>query len=110
MSLDVSLTETLPTEVYCGNITHNLGEMAAAAGIYEYLWRPEEIIHSPVIHARQLIEPLSKGLEKLKSDPDKYKKYNAQNGWGEYPHFIAFLEQYLDACRVHPDAEVTASR
>ena len=30
MSLDVDLMVTRPTSVYSGNITHNLGKMAAA--------------------------------------------------------------------------------
>jgi hypothetical protein len=30
-------------EVYSANITHNLGKMADEAGVYEALWRPEEI-------------------------------------------------------------------
>ena len=29
------------------NITHNLGSMAAAAGIYKALWRPEELFEKP---------------------------------------------------------------
>lgn len=37
MSLDVSLMEVKPTEVFWSNITHNLGKMAKAAGIYEAL-------------------------------------------------------------------------
>jgi hypothetical protein len=43
MSLDVSITRTQPTCVYDANITHNLGAMAKAAGIYMHLWRPDEI-------------------------------------------------------------------
>jgi len=43
MSLDVYLMKTMPTSVYDANITHNLGAMAEAAGIYKHLWRPEEI-------------------------------------------------------------------
>lgn len=43
MSLDVYLTATRPTEVCALNITHNLGRMAKEAGIYQHLWRPEEI-------------------------------------------------------------------
>lgn len=57
-------------EVYSGNITHNLGRMAAEAGIYEALWRPEEKQYTK---AEQLIEPLEKGLEKLRSNPDYFK-------------------------------------
>ena len=43
MSLDVTLTAVRPTEVYSANITHNLGLMAEEAGIYQPLWRPEEL-------------------------------------------------------------------
>jgi len=69
MSLDVYLTVTKPTLVFEGNITHNLGAMAREAGIYEALWRPEEI---NVTTAEQLIEPLTVGLEKLKADPREF--------------------------------------
>ena len=110
MSLDVSLTETLPTEVYWANITHNLGKMAKEAGIYYYLWRPEEIIHSPVIHARQLIQALENGLEVLKSDPERFKDFNPANGWGNYESLIRFVENYLKSCREYPDSIVEVSR
>ena len=81
MSLDVSLlgqskeepciccgcgnehTKTVRECFYDANITHNLGEMAGAAGIYHHLWRPEEI---GVIKAWQLVAPLDAGLALLK--------------------------------------------
>ena len=107
MSLDVTLTAPRPTEVYWRNITHNLGKMAAEAGIYQHLWRPEEI---GITHADQLIEPLTEGLARLKADPEHYSKFNAPNGWGLYEHFVPFVEDYLRACRENPDAEVTVCR
>ena len=70
MSLDVHLTsltlvdKTCPhcgsryqevEELFNANITHNLGEMARKAGIYHYLWRPEEI---DITFASELIDPL----------------------------------------------------
>jgi len=48
------------TQVFHRNITHNLGKMANAAGIYEALWRPEEI---GITQAKQLIDPIMIGLE-----------------------------------------------
>jgi hypothetical protein len=93
--------------LYDSNITHNLGEMADAAGIYEVLWRPEEI---GITHARQLIEPLRDGLARLKSDPAHFEQFNSPNGWGLYVHFVPFVEQYLQACEAHPDATVSVSR
>ena len=107
MSLDVYLTAVRPTEVYSANITHNLNKMAEAAGIYEALWRPEEI---GITQAGQLIEPLSIGLEKLKADPMYYSQFNAVNEWGTYENFVPFVEKYLEACRANPDAEVTVWR
>jgi hypothetical protein len=107
MSLDVYLTAVRPTEVYSRNITHNLNKMAMEAGIYEALWRPEEI---GIVRADQLIEPLTVGLEKLKADPEHYQKFNAPNGWGMYEHFVPFVEDYLQACKENPDAEVNVSR
>jgi hypothetical protein len=107
MSLDVHLTKVMPTDVYHSNITHNLGEMAEEAGIYEALWRPDEI---GITHAAQLIEPLRAGLALLKSEPTRFKKFNASNGWGTYEHFVPFVEKYLEACQDNPDAEVSVSR
>lgn len=107
MSLDVILTKLAPQEVYSRNITHNLGKMAEAAGIYMHLWRPEEI---GVTQARQLIEPLKAGLALLKSDPERFSAFDAPNGWGRYVHFLPFVEDYLAACEANPDATVTVSR
>jgi len=107
MSLDVTLTAVRPTTVYDSNITHNLGRMAEEAGIYQHLWRPEEI---GITTAAQLIEPLSAGLALLKSDPARFEAFNAPNGWGLYKHFVPFVEEYLGACREYPDATVSVSR
>ena len=107
MSLDVTLTKVMPTTVFSSNITHNLVEMAEEAGIYKALWRPEEI---GITKASQLIEPLWVGLSLLKSDPARFEKFNAPNGWGMYEHFVPFVEEYLGACKANPDAEVSVSR
>jgi hypothetical protein len=93
--------------VYDANITHNLGKMAHEAGIYEALWRPEEI---GVTHAHQLIQPLSVGLENLKRDPEHYQYFDSPNGWGVYENLVQFVEGYLEACTQHPDARIEVSR
>lgn len=103
----VSAEADVNTRVYRANITHNLGKMADAAGIYKPLWRPEEI---GATKARDLIEPLSAGLAKLMADPEHFKQFNAANGWGLYEHFVPFVKDYLDACRRFPDANVSTSR
>jgi hypothetical protein len=89
------------------NITHNLNRMAGAAGIYEALWRPENI---DATAGADLIEPLRAGLEELKSKPAVYTLMNPENGWGDYKGLIKFVERYLEACREHPEAEIQISR
>lgn len=107
MSLDVSLTKIMPTEVFTSNITHNLGNMAEAAGIYKHLWRPEEI---GITKAEQLIQPLKDGLAKMKANREEFEKHNPPNGWGLYENFVPWIEEYLAACEAYPDAEVSVSR
>lgn len=119
MSLDVYLRvpelvecpecghKTKKEESYSANITHNLGNMADEAGIYKHLWRPEEI---GITKAHQLIEPLKAGVALMKSDPPRFEKHNAPNGWGLYEHFVPFVERYLEACQNSPNADVSVTR
>jgi hypothetical protein len=99
--------ETESTEVYSANITHNLNKMAEAAGIYEPLWRPDEI---GIAKAAQLIGPLREGLTRLTGDPASFTPLNPENGWGTYGELVSFVEKYLRACIEHPDAAVSVSR
>lgn len=94
-------------EVYWGNITHNLTTMAREAGIYEPLWRPDEI---GIIKAAQLIEPLRVGLANLHADPSRYRQFNPRNGWGKYENLVVFVDRYLEACREYPTSDVNVSR
>ena len=114
MSLDVSLEGVHCShcnrggeDVYHANITHNLGGMAEAAGIYKALWRPEEI---GITHAKQLIEPLRAGVVWLREHETEARKHDAPNGWGLYEHFLPFVEKYLEACIANPETLVRASR
>lgn len=89
------------------NITHNLAKMANAVGIYEEVWRPDEL---GVEKAGQLIEILEQALEMLNSDPYKYKQYEPENGWGSYEAFVRFVWEYLEACEKFPEAIVEVWR
>lgn len=89
------------------NITHNLGKMARSAGVYEALWRPEEV---GIAKAEQLIAPLEDGLARLKADPEHFKQHNPENGWGNYEGLVGFIEEYLAKARQHPEARVSVSR
>ena len=139
MSLDVGLyrkyhisydggktLEEKEEEVFGANITHNLGDMAKEAGIYEALWRPymlkesyvpiedyhEELKYEDSVEVRayEIIPIIEKGLEDMKARPEHYKTFDSPNGWGTYGHFIPFIEQYLSACKEFPQAIVSVSR
>ncbi len=114
-------------EVYHSNITHNLGLMAKEAGLYEALWRPHllreeynnpnddhniemEFEESCSIKALELIEPLRQGLHNLKINPNKFKKFNPENGWGSYDTLVEFAQKYLDACYEYPNSKVEVWR
>lgn len=94
-------------EVYSANITHNLGKMASEAGVYQSLWRPEELRFT---RAEQLIEPLTRGLAHLRGDPEHFKQFNPENGWGNYEGLVEFVQEYLIACIRYPNAEISVSR
>lgn len=105
MSLDISLVSEDGGEDYTSNITHNLGNMAKALGIYECLWHPAA--HN-IDYAENLIEPLSIAIHKMTEDPDEYRKYDAINRWGTYEDFLPWLEDLLKACIENPKHSVEA--
>ena len=116
MSLDVDLMVTQPVSVYSGNITHNLGKMAAEVKIpymagtvtlYTILWRPEELQFTK---AREIAELLDYGWNILLSDPAEFQKYNPENGWGSYDSLVNFVYKYRNACWDNPEAELRVSR
>ena len=112
--------------VYSGNITHNLGDMAEEAGIYEALWRPYRLSphfiktddydyeyeqeKSIRIVASDISGIVREGLKKMKADPEHYKAFDSPNGWGLYEHFVPFIEEYLEALEKYPDAVVNCDR
>ena len=115
-------------EVYGANITHNLGNMASEAAIYDALWRPYRLAAGydaidaenyeaeyafegeQTILAKDIIKPIEKGLKKLVLKPSYYKTFDSENGWGIYDHFVPFVEKYLNALKKHPNSVVAVSR
>lgn len=113
MSLDVDLMVIKPCSVFSLNITHNLGKMAAEVKLsngktlYDVLWRPEE--HG-YFNAEDISELLDEGWNILLSDPERFKKFNPENGWGDYEGLCNFTYAYRNACWDTPDAELSVSR
>jgi hypothetical protein len=126
MSLDVSLRSQESQQVQCtcsccghehtteeyeyyfdANVTHNLAEMASAAGLYDAVWRPDE---NGFTFAKDIIQILEEGILKLELDKNYYRSLNPKNGWGSYDKFVPWLKNYLEACKKYPDAVIVVSR
>lgn len=126
MSLDIYIEGTQEIEEQCAcphcgnehtekrypelgylNITHNLAKMADECGVYEYVWRPEE---NGIKVASDMIVHLENGIDELQSTPLNYERLNPSNGWGSYEILVKFLMDYLEICKEHPTAKITACR
>ena len=141
MSLDVSLyrnyhvtyddgktLEPQRESLYHANITHNLGKMAAEAGLYKALWRPYQLKEgydiaedddydaeyafeeANPVRAHEIIEIIEKGLADMKARPKHYEKFNSSNGWGMYENFVPWIERYLEALKEYPESFVECDR
>lgn len=126
MSLDVYLEDIVETTKKCqcitcdhehehtsretffsANLADNLMHIAHGCGLYDAIWRPNE---NGFTVASQIIPILEIGLEKLKSDPHKFYKYEPEN-WSEtYDYFVNFVYNYLLACLESPHAFIKVSR
>jgi hypothetical protein len=123
MSLTVNLMVTQPVSIYNENITHNLASMAAKVKLtkgfnyktkthgdltlYDVLWRPDE---HKFEYADDIIDLLDEGYKILISDPDHFKKFNPENGWGSYGGLCAFVYEYRNACWKDPGASIEVCR
>ena len=114
MSLDVDLMVTQPVSVFSQNITHNLGAMAREVvlsndlTLYQVLWRPDEMVGLDT--ADDIAELLDEGWNILLADPEKFKKFNPENGWGDYEGLCNFVYNYRNACWENPGALLSVSR
>ena len=106
MSLDVNL-RVKGEEVFSSNITHNLGKMASACGVYYACWRPEEI---NCTKAKHILPMLEDGVKNLEAYPEFYKTFDNPNGWGTYVNFLPWLKAYTEACLTYPEAKIWVSR
>lgn len=115
MSLDVDLYFEVDTggpepryfEVFEANYTHNITKMAAEAGIYKYIWHPEDC--TEVKTAGDLIESLRAGIKLMEDDPRRFIRLNPENGWGSYDTFLPWVRRYLQACVENPKALIRTS-
>ena len=113
MSLTVNLMVAKPVSIYDNNITHNLGKMASEVKLsnrltlYDVLWRPDE--HELEL-AEDIAELLDEGWNILQSEPDRFRQFNPENGWGNYDNLCRFVYEYRNACWLEPNASIEVCR
>jgi hypothetical protein len=86
------------------------GEVKLSNGmtLYQVLWRPDE--QEGLKFARDISELLDEGCSILLSEPEYFKTFDPENGWGSYEGLVDFVYTYRNACRENPDAELSISR
>jgi hypothetical protein len=104
MSLDFSLERVQPTEVFTANITHNVNEMWAKAGVYDALYNSGDKL------ASELIPFIKKGIAYFMDHREELELLNPKNGGGSYGSAFRFLNEVLAACKEFPDAIIRISK
>lgn len=97
MGLDFSIYER--RDVWHGHITHNLTDIADKCGLYEVLWRPQNIGYE----CKELVPKLLIGIDKLKGLMPELRKIEPENGWGNCDDLLRFAESVLKKCQEYPD-------
>lgn len=112
MSYDVSFRVKVEgTDVWIpvgdcrANITYNVGELIRkSTGLP---WKNEE--NNGLV--KFVIISIKRGLDELRNNPEKYKQYEAKNGWGTVEGTISFFGEIMECwhdlvCDYEPLADV----
>ncbi len=94
MSYDISLRTKVDADT-----TWNYCPMFQAAfghDIKEFSGEPAAIVGANVASA----------LERMRTDPPRFKAFDAPNGWGTYDQLLPQLEAFVRACAEYPNAIV----
>lgn len=106
---DIQETISETEEYFHINITHNLTEMAGECVIkgtcsskkshitlYDLMWHPEENL-GIVFPTLSYLLDLETCYDRLFHNPDFFKKYNPDNGWGTYEGLVDKTKAFVDA-------------
>jgi hypothetical protein len=57
-----------------------------------------------------IVDYLDEGWNILMSDPEFFKQFDPENGWGSYEGLCNFVYDYRNACRDNMEAELEVSK
>lgn len=78
--------------------TYNLGDMLREG------FGPEGILWLHGRQGREAVFMLQVVVAAMETDPDRFRRHNPANGWGDYPSCLEMLREMRDAAIDHPDA------
>ena len=88
------------------NITHNLTEMADkccvpldnnnSVSLYQLMWHPEDTL-GIITPTMDYVTELMSCYKMLAENPDLFKRYNPDNGWGTYEQLLHKVKKYIEA-------------
>lgn len=100
------------------NITHNLAKMAKECqpvtycsnglhhpmqySLYQLLWHPEQI--GTINPSEEYEDNVIQCYKRLLEEPDFFKKYNPENGWGSYDQLLEGTRNFMLALENIKDA------
>ena len=75
------------------NVTYNLSEMLRQPGLFKNGHR--DLMHAPCSEAAGVADS---ALRRLQSDPEHFRQWNPENGWGDYEGAVRFVTSLRDLC------------
>lgn len=104
VDVDTGGEEPISMCLFDENYTHNVTPMWKKAGVYNALY------NSDGLHADDILDKLSRGVQDMESKPDEYKLFNPENEWGDYEGALEFLSEFYEACQEHPKSIIGVSK
>lgn len=104
MSLDISLSAVVRTDVFSDNITGNVEPMWREAGCHDALYK------SKGKAAYEVLDELKAGLSLMESEPERFKALNPSNGWGDYDGALEWLRRLICVFELYPDGKIWSSK
>lgn len=49
---------------------------------------------------------VARAVERMEADPDFYRQWEPENGWGDYEGALAYLRRLRDGCQENPAASI----
>lgn len=105
MALNVKLINHTGNIVFTANLQNSYSRIAKALKLYRPIWRPRELA---IDDAGTLTGLINKGLTTYSRDKGFFEQFIDADSDDSLEEFFEFVQGYLTACHVNPQAKVKA--